>query len=140
MASMLNAADPRASVQLVRGFHAVEQNAWRWTSRSFAVKLRPPTGAGEKGAVLVVKFAVPGIEIEKLKSLTLTASIGSTKLEPETYTRAGDQTYTRDVPAGALRGSAVTVDFELDKAMPPTAQDSRELGIILSTVGFEAKP
>ena len=137
---MLNAADPRAASQLVSGFYGVEQNAWRWTARNFAVTLRPPTGADQKGAVLVLRFSIPENEIDKLKSLTLAASVNGAKLEPETYSSAGDQVYTRDVPASALRRNPVTVDFTLDKAMGPTAQDSRELGVVMNMVGFEAKP
>jgi hypothetical protein len=29
IASMVHAADPKAALQLTRGFHAVEQNSWR---------------------------------------------------------------------------------------------------------------
>ena len=140
LATMVQAADPRAAVQLTSGFHPVEQNAWRWTMGKFSVVAKPPTGAGRKGATLLVKFVIPDVEIEKLKSMTLSASANGTKLEPETYTTGGQHTYSRDVPAAAMQGDAVTLNFALDKFLPPSGEDSRELGIIMSTVGFEAKP
>src|SRR5947209_9176076 len=52
LATVLNTADPRVAPQLIRGFHTVEGNAWRWTAGEFAVMLKPPAGADQKGATL----------------------------------------------------------------------------------------
>jgi hypothetical protein len=140
LATMVHAADPRAAVQLVKGFHSVEQNAWRWTAGSFSATLKPPAGGAQKGATLQLKFVVADAVIDKLKSMTLSAAVNGVKLDPETYTKAGEYTYSRDVPAAALQGEAVTVDFTLDKFLPASAQDARDLGVIMTMVGFEAKP
>lgn len=35
LAPVVNMADARASVQLLKGFHDVEGNAWRWTMGKF---------------------------------------------------------------------------------------------------------
>ena len=140
LATMLHAADPRSAVQLLRGFHTVEAGAWRWTMKSFAVTLKAPSGASAKGATLLLKFALPEIILQKLGPVTITAKVGNTALDPQTYSAAGDQTYTRDVPASALKDDAITVEFALDKALPASEQDQRELGIIMNMVGFEAKP
>ena len=56
-----------------------------------------------------------------------------------TYTTAGDHTYSKDVPASALNTDAVTVDFALDKFLPPGTVDQRELGIVVTSIGFESK-
>src|SRR5450759_3654784 len=64
LATVLNTADPRIAPQLVRGFHPVEGNAWRWTAGQFTVLLKPPAGAEIKGATLVFKFTIPGTVIE----------------------------------------------------------------------------
>jgi hypothetical protein len=139
LATMLHAADPRSTVQLIRGFHDVEQGAWRWTQKNFAVTLRPPTGAAAVGANLVLKLAVPDVVVQKVGAVTLSARIGSLDLAPETYRAGGEVTYQREVPASALKGDAVTIEFALDKALAPSNQDTRELGVIVSMVGFEAK-
>lgn len=139
LASMVHAADPRASMQLVKGFHEVEQNAWRWTMANFSVMLRPPVGAAQNGATLELKLAVPEPVIQKLKSVTLSATVEGVPLENETYTKPGDYVYQRDVPAKAFVGDAVSVDFSLDKAIPPGDVDQRELGIVVSSVGLKAK-
>jgi hypothetical protein len=140
LATVLNMPDPRIAPQLVRGFHPVEGNAWRWTAGQFAVLLKPPAGAEIKGATLVFKFTIPGTVIEQLKPLTLSASVSGTALPPETYSASGDQTYSREVPGTALKGDSVTVEFALDKHLPPQGMDQRELGVVASMIGFEAKP
>ena len=138
LASMIHVADPRASLQLVKGFHEVEQNAWRWTMARFAVTLRAPAGASQKGATLVLKGAVPDPVIAKLKSVTLTANVEGVPLPAETFSKAGDYTYRRDVPPSAFPAEAVTVNFALDKALAPGEADHRELGLVVTSVGFEA--
>jgi hypothetical protein len=137
MASMVHVGDPKMAAQLVGGFYGIEANAWRWTARRFAVALRPPLGAAAKGAVLTLKLTVPPVVIEKERSVTLSAAIGGSALPPETYSKAGEYTYRRTVPAGALGGDTVRVDFELDKAMPPSGGDERELGIVVLSAGLE---
>jgi hypothetical protein len=139
LASMVHVADPRVAAQLVSGFYPVEDKAWRWTAGKFAVMLRPPRTAAEKGAVLQLKFAVPDPVISKLKTLSVTAAINGTSLPPETYNQAGEFTYARDVPPKVLGTEPVKVEFALDKALPPSAQDQRELGVVVSAVGFEPK-
>ena len=139
MASALNMGDPKSEPQLVAGFHGIEAGAWRWTGRQFTVALRPPFGASQKGARLNLRLTVPPVVIEKLKNVSLSANAGGSALPPETYTTAGDYTYTRDLPASVLTADSVRVDFQLDKAMPPSGADIRELGIIVLSVGLESK-
>ena len=64
---------------------------------------------------------------------------GGSALPPETYTTAGDYFYVREIPASLLTGDSLRVDFQLDKAIPPSSSDIRELGIIVLTVGLESK-
>jgi hypothetical protein len=138
-ASMVSAADPRAAAQFAKGFYTIENDSWRWTAKEFSVSLGPPRGAAQSGAQLVLEFAVPDVVIQRLNSVTLTASIGGKTLAPEVYKTAGAHTYIRDVPAAQLQTEAIPIDFALDKALPATAADSRELGIIVSQVGFKIK-
>jgi len=139
LATVVQVADPHAAVQLLSGFYGVEQNSWRWTAGKFSVVLRPPRTAAVKGATLQLKFTVPDVVIAKLKALSLAASVNGTPLNPESYTQAGEFTYSRDVPASLLASESAKVDFSLDKTMPPTAGDQRELGVVVSTVGLDPK-
>ena len=139
MRSVLAMGDPKVEPQLVKGFHGIEAGAWRWTEKQFTVALRPPFGSGQKGGKLTVKLTVPPVTIEKLKTIALSATAGSTALPPETYSTAGDFQYVRDVPASELTGDSVRIDFQLDKVMAPSGADIRELGIIVLSIGLESK-
>uniref|UniRef100_Q01U68 Uncharacterized protein n=1 Tax=Solibacter usitatus (strain Ellin6076) TaxID=234267 RepID=Q01U68_SOLUE len=139
MQSVLNMGDPKIEPQLITGFHGIEAAAWRWTAKQFTVALKPPFGSGQKGAKLTVKLTIPPVTIEKLKNVSLSATAGGSALPPETYTTPGDYFYVRDIPASLLTGDTLRVDFQLDKAIPPSSADIRELGIIVLNIGLESK-
>lgn len=137
--SVLHVADPKASLQLVRGFHELEGNAWRWTKGTFAVTLRPPLNANKLGAVLIVKLSVAESTIKNLGPVRLTANVNGTPIDGETYTANGDYMYKRDVPASALQGESVPVVFSLDKFLEAGKVEGRELGFIVHLIGLEAR-
>jgi hypothetical protein len=138
-AMMLAMNDPRTSIQLIRGFYAVESGTWRWTERSFAASLRVPADAAQNGARLLMKVTVPQTQIDKLGSMTLSASVNGVGLPPETYAHAGGFLYERDVPATAFRQDIALVEFALDKVAPAPPPDKRLLGIVVTSVGFMRK-
>ena len=139
MASTVRMADPKVASQLVSGFYGVEGNSWRWTAQKFSVALHAPLGAAQRGATLDLALTVPGVVIEKLKTISLAATVDGRPLAPETYTEPGRFTFKRDLPPGAMTGDSVRVDFQLDKSMPPAGADLRELGIIVSSIGLDPK-
>jgi hypothetical protein len=139
MASTVHAADPKTASQLVSGFYDVEQNAWRWAQKKFSVILRPPVGAAQRGATLTLKFAVPDVVFAKLKDLSVTATVNGSALPPQTFTKAGEFTYSREVAPNLLTGDSVRVDFALDKAIAPSGNDARELGVVFLSAGLELK-
>ncbi|HUO28922.1 MAG TPA: hypothetical protein VMU80_06885 [Bryobacteraceae bacterium] len=139
LASVVATADPHAAAQLITGFYGIEQNSWRWTAGRFSVLLRPPHSAATAGAVLQLKFAIPDVAMSKYHGVSLSAYVNGTALAPESYTQAGQFTFTRDVPASLLSGDSVRVDFAVDKTMPPTPSDKRELGVVVSMIGFQPK-
>lgn len=126
-------------MQLVHGFYQLEAGAWRWTERTFGVSLRVPPHAATNGARLMMKVTVPQTQLDKLQSLTLSARVNGVDLAPETYRRAGEFLYQRDVPAAALPQDMASVEFSLDKVAPPAPPDIRELGIVVTSVGFMGK-
>jgi hypothetical protein len=139
LASSMQMGDATMAKQLAGGFYDIESGSWRWTMQKFAVNLRAPARSGQQGAVLELHLTVPAPSIQKLGSITLSAAIGGTALDPETYAKAGEYTYKRDVAANLLTGGAVRVDFQLDKAIPPGDVDKRELGVVATSVALVAK-
>ncbi len=137
--SMVYVADPRVGTQLLRGFHDVEENAWRWTEGKFTVALRVPAQAAEKGAALAVHVTLPEPLLARTKSMTLNVTVNGTALPPETFTTPGDARLRRDVPASALSRSPATVEFAVDNYVKAGELERRELGLIVHSIGFEAK-
>jgi hypothetical protein len=139
LVSVINMADPRGAVQLIRGFYAVENDAWRWVAKSFTVTLRPPRDAAQKGARLELQFDYPEVVFNRIGKITIDAKVNGLDLGPEAYSQAGKAVYARDIPAAALSGDAVAIDFSCDKSLVPSDQDARELSLIVTTVGLLPK-
>ncbi len=138
-ASVVNMSDPGAAAQLVRGFYTLEAGVWRWTMKNFEVTLKSPPGASENGARLTMRLTVPEAISSKLGPVTLKAAVNGLALDPETYAKPGDYVYSRDVPAAALKGDPILVQFACDKAIEPSPNDARELALIAVSIGLEPK-
>ena len=130
--------DPRFAKQL-EGFNQIEAGGWRWATREFAVTLRAPDGYRQSGARLLLQMFVPESSIQKLGAITLTARMGDRVVGSETYSVAGDHTFTRDLEPGWLKAGANRVAFTLDKYVRPGPNDGRELGVVVSSAALEAK-
>ena len=140
LASVVQMGDAKVAPQLLKGFHSVEENSWRWTMGQFAVALRPPRNGAIRGAVLHFKFVLPEAILAKVNNrISLSAAVNGTPLPPETYTKAGEFDYARDVDSKLLAGEAVNVEFTMDKVVPAGMIEQREFGVIATSVGFEAK-
>jgi hypothetical protein len=139
IASTIFAGDPAFAGHFTSGFYDPEAGAWRWTNKEFAVTLNPPLHASERGAQLAMHVSVPDASIQHSQSVQLSCSIGGLKLDPQEFSKGGDYTYVRDVPADRLQSSEVRIDFAVDHTAPPQPPDIRQLGIIVSEVGLVAK-
>jgi hypothetical protein len=116
------------------GFYPAETGGSRWAKRQFSMSF---TGPGP--ARLILRLYVPDVSIQKLGSITLTARLGNLMLAPQTFRQAGQFSYERDLPAGSLKPGENRFDFALDKALAPSAQDARELGIVVVSAALEAR-
>jgi hypothetical protein len=138
--SVVLMGDAHIDQQLTRGFYGIEARAWRWTAKDFVITLRRPAGAEQSGAKLELKVSIPEASLTRLGPITLSGKVNDgLDLPPEIYSQSGDFTYIRDIPANVLSDELVTIEFQTDKALPPSGQDSRELGIIVSYAGLTRK-
>jgi hypothetical protein len=138
MASLVRMNDPKASAQMLSGFYDLENKSWRWTSGKFSVLLRTPPSTAPQGGVVTLAFSLPDIAIQRLKNVTITASVNGTTLNSARYDKPGANTFTADVPAALLTGESVRVDFALDKTIPADV-DSRNLGVVATSVGISSR-
>ena len=128
---------PRSSYRLLSGFYGAEQNRWRWTGRTFAVSLSGGEDLAEESRRLVLHFAIPHEAARQLLPLEISAAIDGLELRPELFRNDGRQAFTRVIPGDVLARKEVAVSFSLNRWIPPTPSDRRELGIIVESIGFE---
>lgn len=114
------------------GFYPMEAGGFRWTKRQFAL-----TFAGPGPARLVLQLYIPDASIQKLGAVTMTARLGDHDFAPETFRKSGQYTFDRDIPAAWMKPVGNHFDFTLDKSLAPTAQDGRELGIVVVSAALE---
>lgn len=139
MAAMVTMSDEKLAPQLLEGFYGLEDKSWRWTAGHFGVVLSTPPLAAQNGAVLRVSLSIPKPLIDHVKTTTLTAEIGGTSLSPESFTQPGAFVFVRDVPAKLLTEDSVRVDFSLDRYLAAGTVDGRELGLVITAIGFEPR-
>jgi len=138
--SVIHVAHPQASEHLLSGFHSLEQRAWRWTEGTFAVLLEPPPPVPMHTPELEFVFSLPPVVLETAGGpITISATVDGEELEPEIYDAAGENlTYVREIPEGILDDAEpVRVEFTVDKPMPPSDRDPRELGVIAVQIGIQ---
>lgn len=138
--SAIKVADPRTATQLLKGFHAIEHQAWRWTAGRFSVSLKPPPGAAKQGGKLTAELVAPEALISRVGSTSISASIKGTPVGTASYNKAGDVSFSADVPPALLAGEAVIVDFAVGKPLPAGSVDGRELGIVAKSFSMASKP
>lgn len=136
LGSVVAANNPQTAAQLLRGFYDLENGAWRWTMPKFAISFLPPVGAKEKGAQLKVDMVLPEVIFSKTGPIEITVSCNGKVIGKQKFTQAGDAKLTLTLPGELLATEAVTLEFVLDKWLPPGPVDPRDLGMIFSSAGL----
>jgi len=119
-------------MELGSGWHQLEFERQRWTERSFSVIL--DLAAVIEPARLRFRFelheAVLGAQAGQAgPPISIRATVNGIALAPRVFSTAGWQEYTGELES--LAPGKVRVDFELDRALGPTASDLRELGLLV---------
>jgi 4-amino-4-deoxy-L-arabinose transferase-like glycosyltransferase len=122
-----------APLQL-EGFYALEQGRFRWTRQNFGVTFDKLNRPGVGTTRLALSLYIPESTIQKLGPLRLSARLGDHVLAAATYRQSGAYMFERDVPTEWLTDGPSRFEFALDKSIPPTAADQRELGIVVNDV------
>jgi hypothetical protein len=117
-----------------KGFYALEPGGWRWTGREFSLAF-PPT---KDALVFTMHVSVPEACIRNAGMITMSLCVGEHTLAPETFSRPGDYTVARTLQTGWMSGENNGVAFHLDKVLPATKADGRELGIVFVSAKLEA--
>ncbi|MEO7652394.1 MAG: hypothetical protein ABIZ80_18165, partial [Bryobacteraceae bacterium] len=130
-------AGPLAA-EFVEGFYDAEPAGWRWTKREFAIQFRPPARYEPARVTLTVDLYIPDVSIKKIGAMTLSARAGAQRLGSEIYREGGSATFSRVIEWTSLKANP-SVTFALDKSLAPSAEDNRELGIVVTRASLDER-
>jgi SAM-dependent methyltransferase len=116
---------PIASIELREGWYELETNTWRWTTRSFGVKVKRRKDA----FTLRFRFRIAEALLENDRTLRLSAAVGESRLQAVNYSTVGEHLYVQKIPPPALGEEWALIHFQIESAYEPATEDRRELGV-----------
>lgn len=133
--SYIATADLRAAVQLGPGWYQIEEGAWRWMGREATVYLRRPPGGNP---LFEARLYVPPNLLKTVGPTSLEILLNGGLLTREKISQPGEYVIRHSVSAEQLGGEIIRVDLKLDRAMPPSEVDKRELGAVVTALGLRS--
>ena len=130
----LRLADRNVGARLVKGWHQLEVDSWRWTERVFSVELPRPEQPSH--STLEMDFAYPDVLKQAVEKIRITGRVEDAPLQDREYLSAGPHYYRMQVPESLLSKATILAEFELNGAIPPDSIDLRERGIIVPNSAF----
>ena len=119
---------PELHVRPLDGWHAIEQDAWRWTAKRSSLEVILPVSARSREFAL--KFIVPEAVAAMSQPLKLTCSSAGEYAGSITCESAGTVEFRGLFPEAALAKPAITLDFEVVHSLAQT-DDPRDLGVLV---------
>jgi hypothetical protein len=116
---------PEADQQIVSGVFQLENDKWRWTSGTAVILLKSPS----EPTPLVVRFFIP----DSAPARQIKVELDNQVVAAQTYTAPGS--YTLMSPPQKPAGDSARVTITADKTFS-TQSDARQLGLIVTEVGF----
>jgi hypothetical protein len=124
--TILPMSAPEADQQIVSGVYALEDSKFRWAGKTAIILLKPP----QEPLPLVVRFFIP----DQAPARQVSVRLNNRLVANQIYARPGSYTLV-SAPSKPDGGSAQVV-ISVDKSFS-TQSDKRELGFVLTSVGFE---
>jgi dolichyl-phosphate-mannose-protein mannosyltransferase len=111
---------PEAEQQIVSGVYQLENNEWRWMGKTAVIILKPPASP----TPLLVRFFVPNeAKAREIRIIVSDKVVATKTIAPGTFTLASPPT----------NASKITISVDQTFSIQ---SDGRELGVILTEVGF----
>jgi hypothetical protein len=117
---------PETEQQIVSGVYQLESGQWRWMSQTATILLKPP----DQPAPVTVRFFIP----DSSPARQVTLALNDRPIASQTYSAPG--TYSLSSPPMKPEGDSAKLTITVDKSFSAPG-DSRQLGIILSEIGFK---
>jgi hypothetical protein len=116
---------PEAGQQIVSGVYQLEDGQWRWMSQTATILLKPP----DQPTPVTVRFTIAPASPARQVSIAL----NDRPIASQTYSAPG--TYSLSSPPMKPDGDTAKLTITVDKSFSVPG-DSRQLGIILTEIGF----
>jgi Dolichyl-phosphate-mannose-protein mannosyltransferase len=111
---------PEAEQQIVSGVYQLENNEWRWMGKTAVILLKPPASP----TPLLVRFFVPNeAKAREIRIIVSDKVVATKTIAPGTFILASPP----------INASKITISVDQTFSIQ---SDSRELGVILTEVGF----
>ncbi len=117
---------PEAEQQIVSGVYQLENGEWRWMGKTAVILLKPPDAPSQ----LVVRFFIPDSAPARQVRVALNDRVIATQ------NCAGPGTYAITQLQNEPESDTAAVTISVDKTFS-SQSDRRELGVILTAVGFQ---
>jgi hypothetical protein len=117
---------PEAGEQIVSGVYQLESGQWRWMSQTATILLKPPA----QPTPVTIRFTIPAASPAR----QVTIAINDHVVASQTYSASG--TYVLSSLPMKPDGDTAKLTITIDKSFLVPG-DSRQLGIILTNVGFQ---
>ena len=133
-AAYLRVADLRSKPQLVSGWYPIEDGAWRWMAKQAEVVLETPAGARVS---FDMDLFFPADYMRRAGGpVTISVRVNDKLLTRQTYQASGGYHLSAMVPSGIATFPTSKVSIRLNRALPPSGAELRELGAIVAGLGF----
>ena len=119
-----------ANIELLQGWHQTEIAGTRWTERVFAARVNLTTSAGPDR--LLMRVYVPEDLLANVGPQRLEIAIDGTPAAPVMLERSGYHDIVRRFRAQGRQ--SIVVSCQVDKALPPDAQDPRERALVVVSI------
>jgi hypothetical protein len=116
---------PEAEQQIISGVYQLESGQWRWMSRSATILLKPPA----QPTRVTLRFTIPDASPARV----ITIALNDHPVASQTYSSPGAYSLSGSPAKPAGDSAKITVTVDKSFSVPG---DSRQLGIILTEVGF----
>jgi 4-amino-4-deoxy-L-arabinose transferase-like glycosyltransferase len=117
---------PEAGQQIVSGVYQLESGQWRWMSQTATILLKPP----DQPTPVTVRFTIP----DASPARQVTIALNDHPVASQTYSAPG--AYSLSSPPMKPDGHTAKLTITVDKIFSVPG-DNRELGIILTEIGFK---
>lgn len=134
--SYLNLADIRSKAQLRAGWYGIEDGGWRWMSKQAEAILRVPAQGASRFEMQI--FFPPDFIERAGGPITVSVLLDGHPFAHETYPQPGGYRLAKAAPPDLPAGSVTHVALQVDRTAPPSKSDRRELGMVVSRLGFVA--